>query len=73
MRPYLALLLPCLIAAQPAQGARPFVTDDARIVDKDGCQIETFVKDQRRFDEKDSGSCLPAIPGARSSLWLHPC
>jgi hypothetical protein len=49
----LAALLSLLIAAAPAQAARPFVTDDARIVDKDGCQVETFVKDQRRFDERE--------------------
>jgi len=42
-----------LLAAVPAQAARPFVTDDARVVDKDGCQIETFVKDQRRFNERE--------------------
>jgi hypothetical protein len=42
-----------LVAAAPAHAARPFVTDDARIVDKDGCQVETFVKDQRRFDERE--------------------
>src|SRR5438045_7196266 len=30
-----------------AQAARPFVTDDARIVDK--CQIETYYKEQRTY------------------------
>ena len=48
----LAILLG-LLAAAPAQAARPFVTDDARTVDKGGCQIETFVKDQRRFSETE--------------------
>ncbi|HEV8260829.1 MAG TPA: hypothetical protein VGQ19_08745, partial [Burkholderiales bacterium] len=42
-----------LLAAPAAQAARPFVTDDARIVDKGGCQIETFVKRQRRVDETE--------------------
>ena len=45
------LLAALILAAPAAEAARPFVTDDARIVDKDGCQIETFVKRQRRFDE----------------------
>jgi len=36
-----------------AEAARPFVTDDARVVDKGGCQVETFVKDQRRLDERE--------------------
>jgi hypothetical protein len=47
------LLLALLLAAPTAHAARPFVTDDARIVDQDGCQIETFVKRQRRFDESE--------------------
>ncbi len=50
MRPLLAALL---LAAPAAQAARPFVTDDARIVDLGGCQIETFVKRQRKFDETE--------------------
>ncbi|MFY9314339.1 MAG: hypothetical protein WAO95_02120 [Burkholderiales bacterium] len=52
MPPRLVLLL-FLLACAPAHAARPFVTDDARIVDKDGCQVETFVKDQRRFSESE--------------------
>ena len=47
------LLAALLLAAPAAHAARPFVTDDARVVDKDGCQIETFVKRQRRFDESE--------------------
>jgi hypothetical protein len=53
MRLRLAFLVTLLAAAPVAQAARPFVTDDARIVDKDGCQVETFVKRQRRFDESE--------------------
>ena len=48
-----ALLGILLLAASAAHAARPFVTDDARIVDKDGCQVETFVKRQRRYDENE--------------------
>jgi hypothetical protein len=53
MRALLAGLSVFLLSATAAQAARPFVTDDARVVDKDGCQIETFVKRQRRFDETE--------------------
>jgi hypothetical protein len=50
MRPLLVLLL---ATAMAAHAARPFVTDDARVVDKGGCQVETFVKRQRRYDETE--------------------
>lgn len=72
MRPSLRLsaaVVLWLVAASPAHAARPFVTDDARIVDKDGCQIETFVKDQRRFDEKEFWF-LPACNPWGSELTL---
>lgn len=39
-----------LILPWAAQAARPFVTDDARVVDRGGCQIETFYKEQRTYD-----------------------
>jgi hypothetical protein len=42
------------LAPIPAFAARPFVTDDARIVDAGGCQIETFVKKQGRFGEREA-------------------
>lgn len=32
-----------------AHAARPFVTDDARIVDRGGCQIESYYKEQRTY------------------------
>ncbi len=48
-----ALLCTLLVLAPAAQAARPFVTDDARIVDKGGCQVETFYKRQHRFDESE--------------------
>ena len=47
------LLFTLLLATFEVYAARPFVTDDARVVDKDGCQVETFVKRQRRFDENE--------------------
>lgn len=42
-----ALLLAAAALAPVAHAARPFNTDDARIVDPDGYQIETYVKAQR--------------------------
>lgn len=44
-----------LFALLPATGfgARPFVTDDARLVEAGGCQIEAFVKRQREPRERE--------------------
>ena len=38
-----------LLFAAPAQAARPFFTDDARVVDQGHCQLETFYKEQRTY------------------------
>jgi len=38
-----------LFLAAPAYAARPFFTDDARVVDKGHCQLETFYKEQRSY------------------------
>jgi hypothetical protein len=43
-----ALLLPLA-----AHAARPLVTDDARVVDPQSCQVETFYKHQHRFEENE--------------------
>lgn len=53
--PKRAYLLCLLFLWLPAvtQAARPFVTDDARVVDAGGCQIETFIKRQRKVDEHE--------------------
>ena len=45
--PLPALALIAFLAARGALAARPLVTDDARVVDPGGYQIETFVKAQR--------------------------
>ena len=45
----LTLQVVIFLAAGDASAARPFVTDDARVVDKGGCQIETFYKEQRAY------------------------
>jgi hypothetical protein len=47
------LLAALAFSALPAHGARPFVTDDARVVDPQGCQVETFYKRQREFHESE--------------------
>src|SRR5689334_25307126 len=38
-----------LLAASPTFAARPFITDDARIVDEGHCQLETFAKRQSAY------------------------
>lgn len=35
--------------AAPAYAARPFFTDDARVVDRGHCQLESFYKEQRAY------------------------
>jgi hypothetical protein len=45
----LAFHLSAFFLSLTAHAARPFVTDDARIVDPGGCQVETFYKDQRTY------------------------
>jgi hypothetical protein len=49
----LALLLVLLATLPAARAARPFVTDDARVVDQGGCQVETFVKRQQKLNERE--------------------
>jgi len=59
-----------LLAAAQAWATRPFVTDDARIVDEGGYQIETYVKRQREFSEQEFWF-LPAMnPWGRVELTL---
>lgn len=60
----LALLLG-LAAASPAVAARPFVTDDARVVDPGGWQVETFYKRQRRYAERELWFLPAHNPGDR--------
>ena len=45
----LTLHLVMVISGPWAHAARPFITDDARVVDRGGCQIETFYKEQRKY------------------------
>jgi hypothetical protein len=63
----LSLLLVGL-APIPALAARPFVTDDARIVDAGGCQLEIFAKKQRNFGEREAGFQLGCNPSGNLEL-----
>jgi hypothetical protein len=56
----LAFALLAALASRGAPAARPFNTDDARVVDPGGYQIEAYVKDQRGIKETEYWF-LPAI------------
>jgi hypothetical protein len=58
--PLLAIAFLALLASRDALAARPFNTDDARVVDPGGYQIEAYVKDQRGIKETEYWF-LPAI------------
>lgn len=64
------VLLVLLLAVPAAQAARPFVTDDARVVDPGGCQIEMFYKRQREFHEHEFGLLPACNPWGRVELSL---
>ncbi|MGH8676203.1 MAG: hypothetical protein ACREVG_18090 [Burkholderiales bacterium] len=64
------LLAALALAASLAHAGRPFVTDDARIVDPGGCQIETFYKKQREFRESEFGFIPACNPWGRVELSL---
>jgi hypothetical protein len=42
-----------VLAAPEARAARPFITDDARIVEPGGYQVESYIQRQRAFAEKE--------------------
>jgi len=46
-------LVALMLLPPAAHAARPFVTDDARIVDPQGCQLETYTKRQHEFRERE--------------------
>jgi hypothetical protein len=59
----LAFHLTAFFLSFTCYAARPFVTDDARIVDQGGCQIETFYKEQRTYSGSEfwfMPACNPA-------------
>lgn len=54
MRQIVHILAPILLVfPATSHGARPFVTDDARVVDAGGFQVESYVKRQRAFGEHE--------------------
>lgn len=63
-------LLAIALCAPLAQAARPFVTDDARVLDEGGCQIESFAKRQRRLDEHEFWFLPACNPWGRVELTL---
>ena len=70
-RSHLAIMSLLLgLAPIPAFAARPFNTDDARVVDAGGCQIETFVKQQRNVDERETWFLPGCNPGGNLELTL---
>ena len=59
--------------AAPAHAARPFFTDDARVVDKGHCQLESFYKEQRAYSGSEFWflpACNPAFAPFQSGLEL---
>src|SRR5262245_58619029 len=54
----LAFHLTAFFLSPAIHAARPFVTDDARVVDPGGCQVESFYKEQRAY----SGSEFWLLP-----------
>lgn len=62
------MLASALGAAASAEAARPIVTDDARIVDEGGYQIETFVKQQRAFHQREFWFLPASNPFGRVEL-----
>jgi hypothetical protein len=59
-RAFYAIAMLAVLASRGALAARPFNTDDARVVDPGGHQIEAYVKDQRGIKETEYWF-LPAI------------
>jgi hypothetical protein len=64
------LLAALALSALPAHAARPLVTDDARLVDPQGCQVETFYKRQREFHEHEFWVLPACNPWGRVELAL---
>ena len=64
------LLAALALIASPAHAARPFVTDDARVVDPQGCQVEIFYKRQREYRESEFGFLPACNPWGRVELSL---
>jgi len=59
----LAFHLTAFFLAASAHAARPFNTDDARVVDPGGCQIESFYKEQRTYSGSEFWFLPACNPG----------
>lgn len=74
MRRFVPFLVAAAAFAADAFAARPFVTDDARVVDPDGSQVETFLKRQRTVSERElwflPAHNFAALAGGRVELTL---
>ena len=66
----LTLTLALTMTSGDARAARPLVTDDARSVDTDGCQIESYVKRQRSLGERELWFLPACNPGGYAELTL---
>jgi hypothetical protein len=64
------LLAALALIASPGYAGRPLVTDDARVVDPQGCQLEIFYKRQREFRESEFGVAPACNPWGRVELSL---
>ena len=72
-RPLLsALALLAVLASRDARAARPFNTDDARVVDPGGYQIEAYVKDQLGIKETEYWFCQQSTSAVRSIVSSSP-
>jgi hypothetical protein len=58
-----SLQVALILSAAPTHAARPFFTDDARVVDKGHCQIETFYKEQRTYSGSEFWFLPACNPG----------
>ena len=69
-----AALLGVACALPNAHGARPMVTDDARIVDPKACQVETWVRADRTQPSTGHSprATRPATSRSRSAAREHP-
>src|SRR5438128_843989 len=75
MRFELCALLACVAVLSPsARAARPMITDDARIVDAQACQLESWVRRNEHSTEywaipacNPTGNLELALSGARTN------
>jgi len=57
-----------VISSQGVHAARPFITDDARIVERGGCQIETLYEVVFDLAYHGKSTCTLPVHG-RTQAW----